>query len=146
MTHISIEQYDQMQEVALEHVGNDVAWAFTPVTFGANGYPSAVRREGHLIRYADPMKEHLSRNLSEKDQFLRLYSLRTRFTPDEAKLIVAIRERVASVCQSRFGRRIVPINSCRQTRSFPRGRGGFERFQLADHDAETVDARQPRRR
>ena len=111
MTHISIEQYDQMQEVALEHVGNDVAWAFTPVTFGANGYPSAVRREGHLIRYADPMKEHLSRNLSEKDQFLRLYSLRTRFTPDEAKLIVAIRERVASVCQSRFGRRIVPINS-----------------------------------
>jgi len=111
MTHISIEQYDQMQEVALEHVGNDVAWAFTPVTFGANGYPATVRREGHLIRYADPMKEHLSRNLSDKDQFLRLYSLRTRFTPGEAKLIVAIRERVASLCQGRFGRRVVPINS-----------------------------------
>jgi hypothetical protein len=111
MTHLSIEHYDQMQEVALERVGNDVAWAFTPVTFGANGYPSAVRREGHLIRYADPMKEHLSRNLSRKDEFLRLYSLRTRFTPDEAKLILAIRERVASLCQDRFGRRIVPINS-----------------------------------
>jgi hypothetical protein len=111
MTHISIEHYDQMHETALEHVGNDVAWAFTPVTFGANGYPATVRREGHLIRYADPMKEHLSRNLSEHDQFLRLYSLRTRFTPDEAKLITAVRERVARLCQQRFGRRVVPINS-----------------------------------
>lgn len=111
MTDISIEQYDHMQEIALEHVGNDVAWAFTPVAFGANGYPAVVRREGHLIRYADPMKEHLSRSLSDQDQFVRLYSLRTRFTPDEVKLILAVRERVAAMCQKQFGRRIVPINS-----------------------------------
>jgi SAM-dependent methyltransferase len=111
MTHISIDQYDQMHDAALAHVGNDVIWAFTPVTFGANGYPSTVTREAQLIRYADPMKEHLSRNLSDRDQFLRLYSLRTRFTADEAKLIIAIRERVARLCEARYGRRVVPINS-----------------------------------
>jgi hypothetical protein len=83
---LSIDLYDEHCRRARRLFGNDALWAFTPVTFASNGYPVNITDEGELIRFVDPMKETISRNVGEADTFIRVYSLRTRFTEAEAEL------------------------------------------------------------
>src|SRR5688500_256319 len=108
---LTIEAYNQTEREALARFGNDVLWAYTPVTFAANGYPSRVYAEAARIRYVDPMKEYLSRFFDDEDRFHRLYSLRSRFSKHEADLLCAERERVGVLTERRWGRRVLPINS-----------------------------------
>lgn len=108
---IAIAEYDANHTDAVAHFGNDVLWAYTPVTFLDNGYASNLKRDADLLRYADPMKEALSRKVDDSDQFIRQYSLRTRFTDDEVQIMQGVRSKAAEFCETAFGRRVAPINS-----------------------------------
>lgn len=108
---LEIEDYDGRERAALAMVGNDAIWAFRPAAFAALGYPASIRDPAELVRFVDPMKEDLGRALTQKDEFLRNHSLRTRFTRGEVDILTALRLRVGTLSQEWFGRRILPINS-----------------------------------
>ncbi len=108
---ISIDAYNENHKAALAHFGNDVLWAFSPVTFLTNGYSSQVQHDNELLRFVDPMKEAISRHVSEEDTFFRQYSLRTRFTEDEVDLMLRLRGKASDFTHARFGKRLTPINS-----------------------------------
>lgn len=108
---LTISLYDEHHRRALSRFGNDALWAFTPVAFGSLAYPVTVREENELIRFVDPMKEAISRQVGSEDIFLRQYSLRTRFSGAEAELMRRVRALAADFSEKAFGLAQHPINS-----------------------------------
>jgi len=85
--------------------------AFRPVTFEQVGYPTRVHSEGELARFVDHNFEGEVPALFKPSAVFPPIGYVNAFTPDEKRLFDVIRDTVAAMSLSRFGRAIRPITN-----------------------------------
>lgn len=86
-SRLSIAEYDQLEQAALRTASYPVIRAFSPTHFHLNGFPTRVRDEAELRRYADAMGELNSRSAIWE----------RKFSNYEAGIILLVAKRVAAI-------------------------------------------------
>lgn len=94
-----VSAYDCAEEIARARLSNRAIEAASTVAFAHTGYPTRIRRENELWRYADVMQDGRA-----KASFDQLGGL----TEHEFKLLKRVTDRAAKVTTLRCGKRIVP--------------------------------------
>lgn len=86
-SHLSITEYDRLEQAALRTASYPVIRAFSPTHFHLNGFPTRVRDEAELRRYADAMGELDSRSAIWD----------RKFSNYEAEVILWLAKQVAAI-------------------------------------------------
>lgn len=98
-TERMVSAYDAAERNALSRLSNRAIEAASTVAFDHTGYPTRIRSESELWRYADVMQDGRAR--ATFDQLGGL-------TEHEFKLLRRLTDRVASITKLRCHKRIVP--------------------------------------
>lgn len=96
---LSINEYDDREQVSLGGLSNSQIQGFRPTTFLQHNYPTHVYKEEELARYVDVMQEF------EANVY---YSRDFKYSQDEVMLISSICDSVAELTEKRFARKIKP--------------------------------------
>ena len=108
---LSPEIYDQLEHENSAEMSIPVLQAFRPVTYMEFGYPVRVKLERELQRMVDHNFEGEVPAIFEPGAYFEASCFTNSFTPDEARLVEKIRDRVADLCVRSFGRSIRPITT-----------------------------------
>jgi hypothetical protein len=96
---LTIESYEAAESAALGSLSARAIEAFGPVTFNATNYPTRVRNERELLRYADAMHE---------TKGARYFKPPYLYSRQEADLVGGICDAVANFTESQHGKRVRP--------------------------------------
>jgi hypothetical protein len=105
------EQYDRLEQAAVEEQPIPSLMAFRPLTFQAHGYPVHIASVRELQRYVDHNFEAELPALFQPGAIFPPVGYINRFTHDESDLLAAIRARVCATTRQHVGRAIRPIGN-----------------------------------
>lgn len=110
-TLLDPNSYDAAEGRAKARMSIPALMAFQPATFGAVGYPTRVEETPELLRYIDHNFEAETANLFKPGAEFPPVGYRNAFCEDERQLIQRVRDKVATLTEARYGRRIRPISN-----------------------------------
>lgn len=108
---LSVERYDAAEARAVAALSIPHLMAFRPAAFAQSGFPTRVTSEAELLRYADHNFEAEVPGLFKPKAVFQPIGYRNAFSLDEKNLIAGIRDRVASLTETAFGRRVRPVTN-----------------------------------
>jgi CheY-like chemotaxis protein len=97
---LSIKEYDAAEAAAMTRAAYPAIRAFTPAAFAMVNFPTRVREEAELIRYADIMYE-----LADRELWYR----KTPYSPAEAATMASLSDSIEGLTASAFGRPVRPF-------------------------------------
>ena len=97
---LSIKAYDAAELAAITHASYPSIRAFAPAAFSQVNFPTRVRDEAELIRYADIMYE-----LADRD----LWYCKTLYSTAEAAMMASLSDSIETLTESSYGRAIRPF-------------------------------------
>lgn len=106
---VSIGQYDANEEVAKASLSFREIRAFSTRTFTHSGFPSQVKTDLELARYADWNGDPANREYFCPGRFLPGRCMRTDFTYDEAELINRVCDQTVAMTSAEIGRAVRPV-------------------------------------
>lgn len=105
------DQYDRLEQTALEDQSIPALMAFRPATFQLHGYPAHISSMRELQRYVDHNFEPELPAFFQAGATFPPIGYVNRFTQDESDLLNAVREQVSIATRQQFGRGIRPIGN-----------------------------------
>lgn len=108
---ISTADYNASEQAAMRHLSIPSLMAFQPASFQSVGWPTHVRDDEELARYADHNFEAEVPAMYHQDAEFAPVGFVNAFTPIEAELAANLRETVADFTARRFGRAVKPMTN-----------------------------------